>query len=187
MWRREMSFVPARDRTTIPRTFSLWTSHYTNWAVSAPYPPFFLVEEGRAADATDAPQPWGFLCNPVMKMTMMMSFCPFPSNEAPVEWNWQGKTEVLGEKLVPVPLCPPQIPHGLTRDRTRAAAVGGRRITAWAMARPGSIPYLNDIKDTRFLVLATNTCHRKQSWQAGILFPVSCSYLVTFAFPSVHR
>jgi hypothetical protein len=60
----------------------------------------------------------------------------FPSNGAPVEWNWQGKTEVLGEKPVPVPLCPPQIPHGLTRDRTRASAVRGRRLTAWAMARP---------------------------------------------------
>jgi hypothetical protein len=53
-----------------------------------------------------------------------------------VEWNWQGKTEVLGEKPVPVPLCPPQIPHGLIRDRTRASAVRGRRLTAWAMARP---------------------------------------------------
>jgi hypothetical protein len=30
-----------------------------------------------------------------------------------VEWYWQGKTEELGEKPVPVPLCPPQIPHGL--------------------------------------------------------------------------
>jgi hypothetical protein len=53
-----------------------------------------------------------------------------------VEWNWQGKTEVLGEKPGPVPLCPPQIPHGLTRDRTRASAAGDRRLTAWAMARP---------------------------------------------------
>jgi hypothetical protein len=35
-----------------------------------------------------------------------------------------------------VPLCPPQIPHGLTREWTRASAVGGRRLTAWAMARP---------------------------------------------------
>jgi hypothetical protein len=35
-----------------------------------------------------------------------------------------------------MPLCPPQIPHGLTRDRTRASAVGGRRLSAWAMARP---------------------------------------------------
>jgi hypothetical protein len=25
-----------------------------------------------------------------------------------------GETEVPGEQLVPAPLCPPQIPHGLT-------------------------------------------------------------------------
>jgi hypothetical protein len=35
-----------------------------------------------------------------------------------------------------VPLCPPQMPHDLTCARTRAAAVGSRRLTAWAMARP---------------------------------------------------
>jgi hypothetical protein len=34
-----------------------------------------------------------------------------------------------------VQLCPPQIPHDLTWARTRAAAVGCRRLTAWAMAR----------------------------------------------------
>jgi hypothetical protein len=56
---------------------------------------------------------------------------------ATVEWYWQGKTEELGEKPVPVPLCPPQIPHGLTRARSRASAVRGRRLTTWAMARPG--------------------------------------------------
>ena len=33
-------------------------------------------------------------------------FLLFHFNGAPVEWNWQGKTEVLGEKPVPVPLCP---------------------------------------------------------------------------------
>jgi hypothetical protein len=63
-------------------------------------------------------------------------FYPFPSNGAPVEWNWQGKTEVLVEKPVPMPLCSPQNPHGLSRDRIRASAVGGRRPTAWAMALP---------------------------------------------------
>jgi hypothetical protein len=36
-----------------------------------------------------------------------------------------------------VPLCPPQIPHGLTRDRTQASVVKGRRLTAWDMARQG--------------------------------------------------
>jgi hypothetical protein len=47
-----------------------------------------------------------------------------------------GENRQLGEKPVPVPLCPPQTPHGLIRDRTRASAVEGRRLTAWAMARP---------------------------------------------------
>jgi hypothetical protein len=39
-------------------------------------------------------------------------------------------------KPAPVPLCPPHIPHDLNWARTRAAAVGNRRLTAWAMARP---------------------------------------------------
>jgi hypothetical protein len=53
---------------------------------------------------------------------------------------WHGKTEELGGKPVPVPLCPPQIPHELTRARTRASAVKDRRLTTWAMvARPAAI------------------------------------------------
>jgi hypothetical protein len=53
-------------------------------------------------------------------------------------WNEidRGKPKYSGEKPVPAPLCPPQIPHGTTRDRTRASAVRGRRLTAWATARP---------------------------------------------------
>jgi hypothetical protein len=39
-------------------------------------------------------------------------------------------------KPAPVPLCPPQIPHDLTRARTRPATVGSQRLTACAMARP---------------------------------------------------
>jgi hypothetical protein len=78
------------------------------------------VVKGPAADTTDAPQPWGLLCNPVMKI---ISLFVFSCNGAPVEWNWQGKTEVLGEKPVPVPRCPPQIPHGLTRDGTLTSSL----------------------------------------------------------------
>jgi hypothetical protein len=63
-------------------------------------------------------------------------FFIFPCNGAPMEWNWQGKNEVLGEKPVPLLLCSPQIPHGLTQDRTRACAMRGRRLTAWTMGRP---------------------------------------------------
>jgi hypothetical protein len=39
----------------------------------------------------------------------------------------------------PAPLCPPQIPLEQARARTRAAAVGSQRLTAWAMARPSSL------------------------------------------------
>jgi hypothetical protein len=56
---------------------------------------------------------------------------------ATVEWYIdRRKPEKLGEKPVPVPLRPPQIPHGLTRARTWASAVRVRRLTTWAMARP---------------------------------------------------
>jgi hypothetical protein len=58
------------------------------------------------------------------------------SVEQSVEWELTGETEALGENLPPAPLCPPQIPHDLTRARTRAAAVGSQGLTAWAMARP---------------------------------------------------
>jgi hypothetical protein len=59
----------------------------------------------------------------------------FPCNWSPVEWNWTGKTVLLGEKPVLVSICPPQIPHGLKQDRPWASAVRGRRLTAWSMAR----------------------------------------------------
>jgi hypothetical protein len=35
---------------------------------------YFYVEKGPAADVTDVPQPWGLLCNPVIKM---INFFPF--------------------------------------------------------------------------------------------------------------
>jgi hypothetical protein len=55
---------------------------------------------------------------------------------ATVKWRWQGNTEKLVENPVPVPRCPPHIPHGLTWEQTRASAVRGRRLNAWAMTRP---------------------------------------------------
>jgi hypothetical protein len=35
--------------------------------------------------------------------------------------------------------CPPHIPHGLTRERTRASALTGQRLTAWATTGPYSL------------------------------------------------
>jgi hypothetical protein len=68
---------------------------------------------------------------------------------ATVEWYWQEKTEELGEKPVPVPICPPQIPHALNRARTRASAVRGRRLTTWSMARP----YNSNTSETPLLLI----------------------------------
>jgi hypothetical protein len=52
-------------------------------------------------------------------------------------WNdWQGKPK-YPEKPAPMPLCPPQTPHA-ARTRTRVAAVGSQRLTAWATALPSS-------------------------------------------------
>jgi hypothetical protein len=53
------------------------------------------------------------------------------SMEHLVEWELAREIEVPGENLSQ---C--HIPHDLTWARTRAAAVGTRRLTAWAMARP---------------------------------------------------
>jgi hypothetical protein len=99
----------------------------------------FFVVKGPAADDMDAPQPWGLLCNPVMKMISFFLFFRLMEHR----WNEidRGKPKYLGEKPVPMPLCPPQIPHGLTRYRTRASAVRTRRLTAWAMARPKAVRF----------------------------------------------
>jgi hypothetical protein len=53
-----------------------------------------------------------------------------------VEWRLSGETEVLGENLPQLHFVHHKIPHDQTRARTRTAAVGSQRLTAWAMARP---------------------------------------------------
>jgi hypothetical protein len=56
--------------------------------------------------------------------------------EKQMECRLAGETEVLGENLPQRHFCPSQNPTDQTRVSTRAAAVGSRRLTAWAMARP---------------------------------------------------
>jgi hypothetical protein len=50
---------------------------------------------------------------------------------------WQGRTKNLRDKLVPLPFCPPQIPHGVIQAQTKASMVRGWWLTAWPMAWPG--------------------------------------------------
>jgi hypothetical protein len=78
--------------------------------------------------------------------------------EKQMEWNLVGETEVLGENLPHRHFYPSQnIPHDQTRVWTRAAAVGSRRLTAWAMARPA--PW--DAHTYDFVVLTSLTHPRK--------------------------
>jgi hypothetical protein len=53
-----------------------------------------------------------------------------------MECRLAGETEVLGETCSSATFAHHKIPHDQTRVWTRAAAVGSRRLTAWAMARP---------------------------------------------------
>jgi hypothetical protein len=57
------------------------------------------MPKGPATDATDAPQPWGLLCNPVMKMISFLSFFRV------MEHRWsetdRGKAKYSGEKTCP--------------------------------------------------------------------------------------
>jgi hypothetical protein len=64
----------------------------------------FFSGEGPRSRCYGRTQPWGFLCNPVMKM---ISFVLFQV----VEYRWnetdRGNRSTGGKKPVPVPLCPP--------------------------------------------------------------------------------
>ena len=52
------------------------------------------------------------------------------------------------KKSFSMPLRPPQIPHGLTLDRTRSSAVSGPPLTAWAKWRRNSawIVFKNSVR-----------------------------------------
>jgi hypothetical protein len=93
---------------------------------------FFFVVKGPAADARTHRSLEAY-CATLWWRWLIFSIFQVMEHR----WNEtdRGKPKYSGEKPVPVPLCPPQILHGLTRDRTRASAVRGRRLTAWAMER----------------------------------------------------
>jgi hypothetical protein len=75
--------------------------------------------------------------NPLL-LRPFLAYCTSPGDD----WGAIGGiNERLGNRSTrrqpaTVLLCPPQIPHDLTRIRTRTATVGSRRLTAWAAARP---------------------------------------------------
>jgi hypothetical protein len=71
-----ITFRKSNNNSVERRAGAYWSSRK-----KTPYT-IFLVVKGPAADATDAPQPWGLLCNLVMKV---ISFFVFPCNGTAVE------------------------------------------------------------------------------------------------------
>jgi hypothetical protein len=55
-------------------------------------------------------------------------------------WSYINRESRISRKIpIPVPVCPSQMSHGLTRARTPASAVRFPVLTAWAMARPREV------------------------------------------------
>jgi hypothetical protein len=83
---------------------------------------------------------YGVRLSPLGTAATVWAIVPAPDDRWCRMWsslwneNWQGKSKYSG-KTSPVQLCPLQIPHNLTRTRTRSSALGSRRLTAWAIAR----------------------------------------------------
>jgi hypothetical protein len=71
----------------------------------------------------------------------------------------KGNRSIL-RKPAPVPLCPPQIPH----DLTRAATMRNRRLIAWATERPqGPYLYLGLRHINAWYIIVQNVCVRKEN------------------------
>ena len=94
---------------------------------------------------------------------------------AVVELYWQRKADVSGEKSVPVPLCSPQISHGLAWDRTHGSAMRGGRLTAWFMTRP---PYFGDPLFESWYWYCLLACVSRQRYTPSLLVR-PCTLAVT--------
>jgi hypothetical protein len=76
--------------------------------------------KGPATDATDAPQPEGFIVQLCGENDGEVFFCFSILMEHKWSESGRGKPKYSEKNPIPVPLFPPQIPHGPTKDRTRA-------------------------------------------------------------------
>jgi hypothetical protein len=77
----------------------------------------------------------GPLGTAVTDWPIVLAPCNYDDGEFRGMKNGKGNQSTR-RKPPPAPLCPPQIPLDHTRDRTRAAAIGSQRPTAWATVRP---------------------------------------------------
>jgi hypothetical protein len=130
-WNKVWQGKPKYSETTYPSvTLFITKSHMTRTGFE-PGPPrweasdnfFYLVCKAIGTAATP-----GLLCQPRLNWRWMWRS----------RWNvdWQGKPKFLEKTYPSATFVHHKIPHNQTRVWTWAAAVGSRRLTAWAMARP---------------------------------------------------
>jgi hypothetical protein len=90
-----------------------------------------------------------------------LAYCTNPewkmmSVEQSVEWKIGRRNRSTRRKPAPMPLCPTQIPHKLTWDRTQSAAVVSQRLTAGTISRPvswlGQRKWLNKSTTARLML-----------------------------------
>ena len=76
-----------------------------------------------------------------------------------MEWYWQGKPEVLGEKPVPLPICQPNM--------TRGPVARGQQVATWTKAQRPSckVPVYNLCTDKQ--LMSTHHLH----WQVKMVVP----------------
>jgi hypothetical protein len=107
-----------------------------------------------------------------------------------------GENRQLGEKPVPVPLCPPQTPHGLIRDRTWASACGrpatNRLSHDTAITLPLSDP--NILLNTLFYFLRvennvtqTRFYRSKVFWKTDGMIGCPCLRIISVWTTRCHR
>ena len=84
---------------------------------------------------------------------------------------WQATTSLLWAKPDPLPLCQPQITHGLIRDRVLAHLARGWGSTTWATAR--SVIHPNDAHNPTYEILCRKETQIKISPEFFFLKPES--------------
>jgi hypothetical protein len=140
-------------------------------------PPQQMLRTHRSLKASCATLWWRW------KMSSFFSFLQVMEHR----WNeiGRGKRKYSGRKPVPVPLCSPQIPHGLTRDRTRASAdaLSYKVLSCndWYYQSPKYWPFvLNHPLYSVYLIVAMSTKLFRQMKAVKSLSPVEEEILQQF-------
>jgi hypothetical protein len=84
------------------------------------------------------------------------------------------ENEERGERLLPVSLCPPQIPQKLVCDHARSFVVQGCRTMASATVQLVKVQYYNSLRPLRVMVMDISTSRKLLAVSTLINLPCDC-------------